>query len=135
MATIKWRTALLILIVSGFALTGCESSEGNANENSEQNIIVILKFKAQPEKGVLAVSELTNLIENVKQEPNFVEITLHVDPQDNSNILLYEEWEDEDYYNSDHMQTEHITEFMEKSRDFLTGPPDITFWKVKEEFE
>lgn len=131
MKTIKCRAVIWILFVSTLALMGCESSENNTTEN----IIVILKFKAQPEKGDITVTELTNLIENVKLEPNFNEIKIHVDPKDNTNIFLYEEWEDENYYNTDHMETDHIKAFMANSTNFLAGPPDITFWKVEKEFK
>ncbi|MBO0329262.1 putative quinol monooxygenase [[Muricauda] lutisoli] len=100
-----------------------------------KNVIVLLKFKSQPEKGDKTVLELTNLIEKVKEEPNFVSIKLHVDPKDPTNVLLYEEWEDASYYNNEHMNTEHIKSFMANSTNFLTGPPDITFWEVQRVFE
>ncbi len=135
MKTIKVRAFVWILVASTLALIGCESSGNNTDKNTKQNTIVILKLKTQPEKGVKTVSELTNLIEKVKLEPNFIEIKLHVDSKDNTNILLYEEWGDENYYNTDHMETDHMKEFMANSINFLTGPPEITFWKVEKEFK
>ena len=101
-----------------------------SNKYPDQITVVLLKFKAQPDKGDVAVAELNKLLENVKEEPNFVSIKLHVDPADNTNILLYEKWEDQSYYNNEHMNTPHIKEFMTNSRNFLTGPPEITFWKL-----
>ena len=133
MKTIKLMAAVWVLTALG--LIGCQSSVNNKEIISAQNTIVLLKFKAQPEKGIETVLELTNLIEKVKLEPNFVKIKLHVDPENNTNILLYEEWEDKNYYNTNHMDTEHIKEFMRNSRNFLTGPPEITFWKMEKEFK
>lgn len=134
MNTIKFAVNLWILLASALILHNCESSEKKPDYQSTQNTVVVLKFKAQPEMGLKAISELNKLIEKVKQEPNFIEIKLHVDPKDNTNILLYEKWEDENYYNSEHMETEHIKAFMADSRTFLSGPPDITFWKVEKIF-
>jgi quinol monooxygenase YgiN len=69
----------------------------------------------------------------VKHEPSFVNIILHVDPIDNSNILLYEEWSDAAYYNGDHMKTTHLQSFIEESRAFMMGPPEISQWKIEKE--
>ena len=134
MKTIKIRPIALTLAVAVFALIGCETSQNKSVTNAMENTIVVLKFKAQEEQGERAVSEITKLLEKVKSEPNFVGIKLHVNPTDNTNILLYEEWEDVDYYNTKHMDTDHIKAFMTNSRNFLAGPPEITFWKVKRDF-
>ena len=135
MKTIKVGRLIGVLIAFSLVLIGCQSSVNNSNNNTGQNTIVILRFKTQPDAGAKTVSELTNLIEKVKLEPNFIEIKLHVDPKDNTNILLYEEWGDENYYNTAHMETDHIKEFMANSINFLTGPPEITFWEIEKEFK
>ncbi|MGB5274772.1 MAG: antibiotic biosynthesis monooxygenase [Flavobacteriaceae bacterium] len=135
MKTSNVRAFVWMLLVSTLVLIGCESAGNDPDKNTTQNTIIVLTFKTQPEKGSRTVSELTNLIEKVKLEPNFKGIKLHVDPKDNTNILLYEEWEDANYYNTTHMETAHMKEFMVNSRNFLTGPPEITFWKIEKEFK
>jgi len=126
---IKLPLNLFILFLA-FLLTGCDTSDDQSNNGETKNTIVVLKFKAQPDKGTKAVSELIKLLEKVKHEPHFVSIKLHVDPNDKTNIMLYEEWDDVSYYNSEHMETDHIKEFMSNSSSFLVGPPDISFWNV-----
>lgn len=121
MKKIIWILALII----GSFFTSCESKNDPAN-----NLIVIVKYKTQPNKSVDAVTGLKKLIEEVKKENHFVTIRLHVDQKDNSNILLYEEWNDELYYKNQHMKTDHLKEFIVESQAFLAGPPEITFWKV-----
>ena len=116
-------------------MAGCDTSVKYSNEQQTDKTIVLLKFKTQAQKGATAVSELTNLIEKVKQEPHFISIKLHTDPEDSTQILLYEEWADKDYYNTDHMSTGYMKAFMENSRNFLAGPPEITFWEVDKEFK
>ena len=134
MKIIKAGAAVFILVAATFTLIGCQPSGNGKKIDASQSAIVIIKFKAQPEKGAETVSELTKLIESVKLEPNFIGIKLHIDTEDNTNILLYEEWRDVNYYKTDHMDTDHIKEFMAKSSNFLTGPPEITFWEMTRDF-
>ena len=128
-------TSFSVFIVLALVLIGWESSDYRSNRNSEKTITVLLKFKAQPEKGERAVSEFVKLLDKVKKEPHFVAIKLHVDPEDNTNILLYETWGDQAYYTTEHMNTTHLQAFMEESKNFLTGPPDVSFWKVENVFK
>ena len=95
---------------------------------------MIVKYKSQPNKSVDAITGLKKLIEEVKKEDHFVNLKLHVDQKDNSNFLLYEEWDDELYYKNQHMKTNHLQEFIIESQTFLAGPPEITFWKVNGDY-
>ena len=98
---------------------------------AQDNLIVLVKYKTQPAAETQALEALNNLIDQVKKEPNYVKIVMHVDPNDKTNILLYEEWSDEEYYKGDHMQTPHLQKFITNSRNFLAGPPDISFWRIR----
>ena len=89
-----------------------------------------MKYKAQYGKHDEALASLNSLILEVKKEPNFVNIKMFVDPSDQTNILLYEQWADEAYYNGDHMNTPHLQKFMNDALEFLAGPPDISSWKL-----
>ena len=40
-----------------------------------------------------------------------------------------EQWADEASYTGPHMQTPHIQAFMARAREFIAGPPEITFWR------
>lgn len=111
-----------LIIISSFI--GCDKNE------EADNLIVIVKYKTQPNKSVDALMGLKKLIEKVKKEDHFVNIKLHIDQKDNSNILLYEEWNDELYYRNQHMKTDHLKEFIVESQEYLAGPPEISFWKV-----
>lgn len=135
MKTIAKLPIPILLIIVTFIFLGNSTSDADINNDSEANGIVVLEFKAQPDKGVEAAAQLTELLRNVRQEPHFVKITMHVDPKDNTNIMLYEEWENMEYYNSDHMSTPHINKFMADSRNFLVGPPDITQWQIRQVIE
>jgi len=129
------KLSLYIFSIIAILLVSCQENkqETTINENNP-NLIVLVQYKTQPAKSDEAVDGLTKLIQEVKKEPNFVGITMHIDPKDNSNILLYEEWRDETYYNGDHMKTEHLQNFINDSRNFLAGPPVISQWKIEKEF-
>ena len=122
-----------IVVITALLFTGCTKSDNQ--EHDSKNVIVLIKYKAQLTKEADAVSALTALIDSVKLEPHFVNIKLHVDPKDKTNILLYEEWSDESYYNSTHMTTGHLQKFIAESGNFMVGPPDISFWQVEKEFK
>lgn len=129
------KTTKLIITILTIFLISCQNKQQEPmGKENNQNLIVLVKYKTQPLKSREAIAGLTKLIQDVKKEPNFVNITLHVDPKDDSNILLYEEWSDETYYNGDHMKTIHLQSFMEDSRAFLAGPPEISQWKIEREF-
>ncbi len=92
-------------------------------------IVVLVKYKTLPGKEKEALTALKALVEKVKKEPYYIGIDIHVDQQDENNILLYEQWSNEDYYKGAHMQTEQLQQFIKDSRAFLGGAPDISFWK------
>ena len=129
MKTPKHIALVATLLVVTVFLIGWGVEQDTAT--TEPTTIVVLKFKAQPNKSDQAISALNKLFEKVKEEPNFVSIKLHIDPVDHTNIMLYEEWEDQSYYNNEHMNTAHLQSFMANSVNFLTGPPEISFWEVK----
>ena len=120
---------MLTLLTSAYAQ---QKSESVIKENN--NLTVLVKYKSQPEKQVEALTALNALILEVKKEPHFVNIKMFVDPADKTNILLYEEWSDEVYYKGDHMNTTHLQKFIGDSRNFLAGPPEISFWKLNSNY-
>ena len=111
-------------------LTVC--SAGPAHAQAPKNLVVLVKYKTQPGKDSVALAGLKNLIKLVKKEPGYISIVIHVDPDDKSRILLYEEWANAEYYKGDHMKTTQLQQFMKDARGFLAGPPEITFWEKQE---
>lgn len=119
-----------LILSLALVLTAVSFTDVYAQNN--KNLIVLVKYKTQPGKDSLALVGLRNLLTKVRKEPNYVNIIIHVDPIDKSNILLYEHWSNEEYYKGDHMKTSHLQQFINDSRLFLAGPPEITFWKIND---
>lgn len=120
------KLILILSLVVVFLFPGI-----NLNAQDEKNLIVLVKYKTQPAKEIQALTELNALVDQVKKEPNYVKILVHVDPTDRTNVLLYEEWSDEAYYKGDHMKTPHLQKFINGSKEFLAGPPEISFWRIQ----
>ncbi|MGY5849845.1 putative quinol monooxygenase [Salegentibacter sp. F14] len=121
---------ILLLLVGLMALnfTSCNREKG-------EEIIVLVKYKTLPNKNIDALASMERLIEKVKKEDHFVQIKLHVDQEDNSNIMLYEVWNDQNYYENQHMETAHLKQFKAESQEFLAGPPEISYWKEHSVYE
>lgn len=107
----------------------------SCSSDSKDNLVVYAKYKTLPNKNIDAVVALKAFIEQVKKEDHFKQIKMYIDPNDNSNILLYEEWDNEIYYNNEHMQTEHLQKFENESSSFLAGPPEISLWRLSETYK
>lgn len=121
------RKSLLVLnLMIGLLLPGI-----TLNAQEDKNLIVLVKYKTQLAKESQALTALNSLIELVKKEPNYVKIVVHLDPADRTNVLLYEEWSNEEYYKGEHMRTPHLQKFINDSKDFLAGPPEISFWRIQ----
>jgi len=120
---------MLTLLTSAYAQ---QKSESVNSENN--NLTVLVKYKSQPEKQAEVLAALNALILEVKKEPHFVNIKMFVDQEDKISILLYEEWSDEVYYKGDHMNTTHLKKFIGDSRNFLAGPPEISFWMLNSNY-
>ena len=127
-------TTTLLAAAIAFLFIGCEKEKTTSVDEGNNDLFVLVKYKAQPGKHDEALSALNSLILEVKKEPNFVNIKMFVDPADKTNILLYEQWSDKAYYQGEHMNTPHLQKFMIDSRGFLAGPPDISSWKLNQNY-
>lgn len=93
------------------------------------HLTVLVRYKTQSGKAEMALQAIRELIEKVKEEPFYQSITIYTNAPSGEEILLSEEWSDSHYYQGEHMLTEHLQQFIRSSREFLAGPPDITFWQ------
>ena len=125
---------LLFFFVLTILLPVNAQQKSESVEKENNNLTVLVKYKSQPEKQEEVLAALNALILEVKKEPNFSNIKMLVDQADKTNILLYEEWSDEAYYKGDHMNTKHLQKFINDSRNFLAGPPEISFWKLNSNY-
>lgn len=90
---------------------------------------VLVSFDLQQDKIDLAVSEIERLVATVTaEETDCHRIVTMRNADDPAKIMLVEKWASREAYEGPHMKTAHIQKFIGLANDFLTGPPDITFW-------
>lgn len=126
-------TAIFFVLTVFTSVAFAQTNSGTNNAESD-DLYVLVKYKTTEQKFDEAVLALDALILEVKKEPHFVNIKMLIDPADRTNILLYEQWNSEAYYKGDHMGTPHLQKFMIDARSFIAGPPDISFWKLKNNY-
>jgi quinol monooxygenase YgiN len=97
---------------------------------STSHITVVVRYHARPEHAAQAARELTALVTAVVDEHACLGIELLQDPDDPTRFLLYERWTGRETYLGDHMRTPHLGAFVERAREFLAAPPEITLWQT-----
>jgi quinol monooxygenase YgiN len=94
------------------------------------DVTVMIRYIAQAGKSDRALRELESLVGTVvANEAACGGIWIHQNTESPEQILLIERWTDQASYTGPHMQTEHIQAFMLRARDFIAGPPEISFWR------
>lgn len=93
-------------------------------------VVVLVSYQAQPGKADLAAREIASLVAEVQsREPDCLGISVDRREDNPGRILLRERWTSREAYLGPHMQTPHIQAFIGRAADFLSGPPDISFWQ------
>ncbi|WP_136480809.1 putative quinol monooxygenase [Cognatitamlana onchidii] len=77
---------------------------------SNQQLTVIAKIIAKPEKLELVKTELLKLIHTTRQEAGCINYDLHQDNQNKTHFLFYENWENRQLWQA-HMKTKHIADY------------------------
>lgn len=92
-------------------------------------VTVLIAYRALPGEAPRALRELGELIATVVAlEPDCHEIQLLRDESDPERLLLVEVWTSRAAYLGPHLETPHLGAFKARAREFLAGPPEITFW-------
>jgi quinol monooxygenase YgiN len=91
-------------------------------------VTYLIKFEVVPAKRSLFLELLTGVLDAMRSEPMFHEAVLHVDPENEHRMMLYETWESHD----DVMSVQLHRSYREKWHDALPGllrePRDISIW-------
>jgi quinol monooxygenase YgiN/limonene-1,2-epoxide hydrolase len=92
-------------------------------------VVVHVSYRAQPDKADLAAREIASLVGEVRSaEPDCLGISIDRGDDDPARFVLRERWTSREAYLGPHMQTAHLRSFVQRAPEFLTGPPDISFW-------
>ena len=92
--------------------------------------VVLVSYRALPGRIDEALAAIGALIATVQAvEPDCRGITMLQDAGDPTHIKLVERWTSREMFLGPHMNQPHIRSFIQSASAFLTGPPDITFWR------
>jgi quinol monooxygenase YgiN len=92
--------------------------------------VVLVSYRALPGRIDEALAAIGTLIAAVRAvESDCGGITLLQDAGDPTHIRLVERWTSQEVFLGTHMRQPHIQAFIQSASSFLTGPPDITFWR------
>ncbi|SRR5690606_26343579 len=95
------------------------------------NIIVVVRYTAQPGKASEGLSALRELVGTVlAKESPCAGIDILQDLDRPESITLIERWPDPASFLGPHMQQPHIQAFMQSAGAYFTGPPEISFHSV-----
>lgn len=98
---------------------------------SNESVVVLISYRAQPGREEAATRELAALIATVRStERDCQGITMLHEATDPTHILLHEVWTSREAYLGPHMQTPHLRAFQEQAGSLFTGAPEIAFWNA-----
>jgi quinol monooxygenase YgiN len=121
-----WLLAFLLVALSACSKTPDKPTAAIARDST---VVVLIRYTAQAGREEQALSAISELVATVRAvEPQTSGITILRDTEDNAKITLIEHWPSQEQFLGPHMKQPHILQFMQRSREFLAGPPDISFW-------
>jgi quinol monooxygenase YgiN len=104
-------------------------TQGDSVSNAP--VVVVITYQTLPGKSGEARRELASLIaEVVAREPDCLAIRMHQDSDDETRLMLYEEWTSREAFAGPHMQTPHITRFINRAPAFFAGAPATVYWQI-----
>jgi quinol monooxygenase YgiN len=92
--------------------------------------VVLVSYRALPgriDEALAAIGELIATVQAI--EPDCRGITMLQDAGDPTRVELVERWTSREMFLGPHMNQPHIRSFIQSASAFLTGPPDMTFWR------
>lgn len=94
--------------------------------------MIIVAGKVQIKAGMLQEAlKVTRPMEEATQaEPGCISYRFYVDPYDDTQIMVFEEWESPEAL-VHHFQTPHMAAFNAELPRFLAGQPDIKRYEIE----
>ena len=95
---------------------------------AENEIIVLAKVKAKNGSKDQLADLALSMVEPTRAETGCIKYDLHQSSDDSGAFMFYEIWKSKDALDQ-HIATPHLQNFLEKTRDILAEPLDVTIWK------
>lgn len=90
------------------------------------NLTIVARIEANPDKVDLVKSELLKLIEPTLAEAGCIQYDLHQDNNNPAIFVLYENWKNRDLWQT-HMNNTHLAEYMKATEGAVA---DFTLYEM-----
>jgi quinol monooxygenase YgiN len=98
------------------------------HNNTEVQMIVVAKLKAQEEKAANLEAELRDMVEKVASEDGTIAYTLHKSSNDPTLFMFYEKYEDAEAL-THHSATPYFKALFAAIQPLLAAPPEIEMYE------
>lgn len=92
-------------------------------------VTYLITFEIEPRQRGLFLDLLTGVLDAMRNEPNFHEAVLHVDPADPHRMMLYETWESHDDVVAVELLRPYRRAWHDALPDLLRKPREISIWQ------
>jgi quinol monooxygenase YgiN len=136
------KTRISVLVLAVVIMAACGGNSGNNAEKkacckesagktcckaAEVKKIISAKFFVKPDKVNDFLTATKGLIEKSRAEEGNISYSLYQDPQDPTAFLFFEEWKNQEAFES-HLATEHFIKFNEMQEKFKSKDGIVTIY-------
>lgn len=127
---IKNNLGGLLVLLFFFQFSGCtkevvKNTEISKISENQISLAVIVKAKDGREEELKKA--LIALVGPTRKEEGCINYTFHIDPNDKSRFMFYENWESKKLLDA-HLNAPHIKAFGEKAGELVANTLDLTNW-------
>jgi quinol monooxygenase YgiN len=91
-------------------------------------VTYVIKFEIVPEKRQTFLDLLNGVLDAMRSEPTFQGAVLHVDPENEHRMMLYETWESHQDVVTVQVQRSYREKWHDALPEILREPRDISIW-------
>ncbi len=103
---------------------------------NNQQAILLVQLQAKADKVDRLKQETLKVISQVLKEWACVSIKLHQNPQDPTQLMLYETWADKNFLLSDkHTNSPYLSDYFRNIEPLLAEPAQWTIWESISEYK
>ena len=93
-----------------------------------EEITVLAKVKAKEGMEEQLKQLALSMVEPTRAEAGCIKYDLHQNTEDAGSFMFYETWAGKEAL-EEHITTPHLQNFLEKTKDILAEPLDVTIWQ------
>jgi quinol monooxygenase YgiN len=93
-------------------------------------VTYVVRFQVLPERLERFLTLLNDVLDAMRDEPDFRTAVLHRDPDSPCRLLLYETWERSDEPGDEQIHRPYRRAYHEALADLLVRPREVTEWRT-----